>query len=100
MAVFITKLKTFTTDGLTVDELVELGALARVLRSEYETRQLPIPEWLDDQHRAVAREIESRVADQRAMRVREIKSQLASLETATEKRARLAAELAQLEPVS
>ena len=82
-----------------LDELVAMSAFGKHFRAEYEAQNISIPEFVDDNLRAIKREIESRVADRRAARVRELKAQRASLATAQEKRDSIDKELAALESV-
>ena len=69
-----------------LDELVAMSAFGKQFRSEYEAQNISVPEFVDDNLRAIKREIESRVADRRAARVRELKAQRSSLASAQEKR--------------
>lgn len=92
------KLRNFDAERNTdVDEMVALSAFARGLAAEYTTLALDAPEWLETQQKAVANEINSRLADMRAKRIREVRARLATLKTAEEKRAELNAELERLE---
>lgn len=90
--------KTFTANRMELDELIELAAYGRQIRNEYETHQVEEPAYVGEQLNALRREIAARVADKKAARVASIKQQIAGLETASEKRERLKAELAKLEP--
>ena len=92
--------KAFNTEVADLDELVAMAAFGRSLRSEFEALNVSVPEFADDQLRVIKREIETRVADRRAARVRELKAQRDSLKTAAEKREAIEKELASLgEPV-
>jgi hypothetical protein len=93
--------KNFNIDNADLDELVELAAFGRQFRAEHEALNVPVPEFVDDQIRNLRREIDSRLADNRAKRVRELKAQRDSLKTAAERREAIDKELAALgEPVA
>ena len=88
--------KGFNTEVSDLDELVAMAAFGRSLRAEFESLNVSVPEFVDDQTRVIKREIETRVADRRAARVRELKAQRDSLKTAAEKREAIEKELASL----
>ncbi len=90
------QLRNFDSDRANPDEMVALHAFARVLEAEYQSLGLHAPEWVAEKKTEVKRELDSRLADMKAKRVREIKQQLATLKTAAEKRADLEAELQRL----
>ena len=88
--------KAFNTEVADLDELVAMAAFGRGFRAEFESLNVSVPEFADDQLRVIKREIETRVADRRAARVRELKAQRDSLKTAAEKREAIEKELASL----
>jgi hypothetical protein len=90
------RFKGFNTEVADLDELVAMAAFGRSFRAEFETLNISVPEFVDDQLRGIKREIETRVADRRAARVRELKAQRDSLKTAAEKREAIEKELASL----
>lgn len=90
-------LKNFDAERADVDDMIELSAFARTIYSEYCALAIEPPEWLETQTKAVRREVNNRLADLRAKRVREIKARLSTLKTAEEKRTELTEELARLE---
>lgn len=92
----LNEFKGFNVDGADLDELVSLSAFGKQLRSEFETRQIPVPEYVSDTLNAISREIDARMADRKATRIRELKSQRASLATAQEKRESIDKELVAL----
>jgi len=93
--------KNFNADAAELDELVHLASFGRQFRAEHEALNVPVPEYVDDNLRAIRKEIDSRLADRRATRVRELKAQRAGLATAQEKRDAIDKELAALgEPVN
>ena len=88
--------KGFNVDNADLDELVALSAFGKQLRSEFESQKIPVPEYVSDNLNAISREIDARMADRRATRIRELKSQRDSLKTAQEKRDSIDKELAAL----
>ncbi len=92
--------KNYSNDSLDLDELVALSAFGRQLRAEYEAQRVPEPDYVGLQLNAIRREIESKMADKREARKREIKSQLSGLKTAAERRKELEEELEKLEPAT
>jgi len=92
--------KSFNIDTADLDELVELATFGRQFRAEHEALNVPVPEYVDDNLRAIRKEIDSKLSDRRAQRVRELKAQRDSLKTAQERRDAIDKELAALgEPV-
>ena len=93
--------KSFNVDAADLDELVALSAFGKQLRGEFEAQKVAVPEYVSDNLNSIAREIDSRMADRRATRVRELKAQRDSLKTAQERRDAIDRELAELgEPVA
>ncbi len=88
--------KQFNAEAADLDELVEVAAFGRQFRAEHESLNVPIPEYVDDNLRVIRREIDARLADKRAARVRELKAQRDSLKTAQERRDAIDKELAAL----
>lgn len=97
MRAVLAQLQNFTVDGLDLMELLALSAFGKMLRAEYQNRTLPAPEWLNDQLASLDREIVNRRKDELERRLKEIKAQETTLETAAEKRERLANERKQIE---
>ena len=92
--------KNFNVDAASIDELVALSAFGKQLRGEFETQKIPVPEYVSDNLNSISREIDARMADRKATRIRELKAQRASLATAQERRASIDKELEDLgEPV-
>lgn len=92
--------KSFNVDGADIDQLVALSAFGKQLRGEFETQKIPVPEYVSDNLNSISREIDARMADRKATRIRELKAQRASLATAQERRASIDKELEDLgEPV-
>jgi hypothetical protein len=67
--------KNFNAEAADLDELVEVASFGRQFRAEHEALNVPIPEYVDDNLRVIRREIDGRLADKRAARVRELKAQ-------------------------
>lgn len=88
--------KQFNAEAADLDELVEVAAFGRQFRAEHEALNVPIPEYVDDNLRVIRREIDARLADKRAARVRELKAQKENLKTASERREAIDKELAAL----
>lgn len=88
----LAQLKKLDVDGTALDEMLALRAFAKSLRVEFETSGAEVPEWLDDKIRALNREVQVRLADSLEKRLKDIAAQKTGLETAAEKRARLALE--------
>jgi hypothetical protein len=88
--------KQFNAEAADLDELVEVAMFGRHFRAEHEALNVPIPEYVDDNIRVIRREIDARLADKRAARVRELKAQRDSLKTAAERREAIDKELAAL----
>lgn len=79
----------FNTDGLSIDQMIGLSQFGKQLKAEYESHQLEVPEWVEDQLKVLKREITARSADAREARLKEIDSRLAALESNEEKRKKL-----------
>lgn len=90
------RFKNFNVEVADLDELVEIAMFGRQFRAEHEALNIPVPEYVDDNIRVVRREIESRIADRKAQRVRELKAQREGLKSAQEKRDAIDKELAAL----
>lgn len=94
------KLKNLDVERIDLDEAVELSAIGRVVKDEYEKNGAEAPTWIDDRLREVRREIRARQADMIDKRLREAKARRASLKTTEEKRADLDREIAELEKIA
>jgi len=79
-----------------MDEMLALRMFGKQLRGEYETANIPAPEWLDDKVRQLNREIELRRRDTLEMRLKEIRAQRTQLLTPSERRVQLEVEEAEL----
>lgn len=90
-------LRRVNTETIDPEEIVALLAFAKGYKAEFDANAMPTPEWVDDKIRALKRELETRNADQKQRRLRELKSQRESLLSAAEKRQKLDEEIAKLE---
>jgi len=91
------RLKNLDLERLDVDEMVAMLAFAKSLAAEYQAQQAPAPEWVDTRAKELKREINTRLADMKEKRKKEIKAKLQSLKSAQERREELTKELEQLE---
>jgi hypothetical protein len=91
------RLRTFKADRADFDELVELSALGRILRAEYEGLGGEVPDWVDVALKSVRREAHSRQADAIEARLAKAKLRRAGLATTEEKRAAIDKEIEALE---
>lgn len=94
------QLKRFNQDTASLEEALSLSAFAKSLRAEYVTRQIEVPEWLDNSSRDLDRFVALKVEEQKSKRIREIRQSLSQLETPSEKRDRLRKELEALDPTA
>lgn len=92
----LAELKRFDTSFGDIEDMVALSHFAKGLRAEYEVQNLPIPEWLDDKVRQLARAIGAKTVDARSLRLKEIAAEESRLKTAAERRQELADEKARL----
>ena len=92
----LAEFKNFNVEHADLDELVALAAFGRHLRTEYENLKVTEPEFVDINLKSLRREIDTRLADRREARVRELKAQRDSLKTAAERREAIDRELAAL----
>jgi DNA repair exonuclease SbcCD ATPase subunit len=95
----IDQLKRANLDNYDLEQLIELSAIARLIRNEFEvnTTGAEAPKWLDDRTREVRRAIATKQEDILEARLNELKSRRSTLRTAEEKRSELDAEIAKVE---
>jgi hypothetical protein len=93
----IQALKNIQPERASLDEMVELSAGAKMLSAEFSANGLSEPEWLSEAKRTLTTEIKRQSEDRLKMELREIEQAEAALETAAEKRQRLAARKAELQ---
>lgn len=90
-------LKQFVEDQSDLEVMIALSVFAKGLRAEYDAKNIPVPEWLDDRLRQIARAIDGQTRDAKELRLKEIAAEETRLLTSSEKRERLAAERSRLE---
>ena len=93
-------LKSYSPQRLDTEELIELAGFGRLLEAEFTLLSVDIPDWVSNQLKAIRREIKMRNADAIANKLRAAKARLSTLATVDEKRAAVAAEIAQLEELA
>jgi hypothetical protein len=79
------------------DEAVAMSAYARGLAEEYDALGQPLPEWLEKSTTVLREEIARRTRASDFARLKEIETGLEALKTATEKKADLQKQLADLQ---
>lgn len=90
---YIERIRNFDADKLSLDEIVELAAFARVFREEYEKNGGEVPTWLSDSLKGLRREINARQLDSVEKTLREKLSRLEALKPTEQKRQELQAEI-------
>jgi hypothetical protein len=93
----LSQLKNFVVERLDLEEMFYLSALGKLVRAEYVERALTVPEWLTDQLATLDREINARRRDELEREMKQIRAEEAGLETAQDKRERLARRKAEIE---
>lgn len=82
----VTRLTSLNMDRTNLNELVEVLAEAKTVRSEFELHEVPVPEPLTEGIRTLNREIKLRSADAIERRLRELETADAADRTASERR--------------
>lgn len=90
------KVKAFDENRASLEEMVELSAMARLLESEFKETGAEAPEYLSAQAKSIRRAINSRTRDLIEKQISEAESRLESLKTAEQKRQDLAAQISAL----
>jgi hypothetical protein len=90
------ELKSFDANRASIDELMGYAAYGRLLRTEYEVREVEPPEWLGVQLTSLGNEIKAKNRDRLEARLRELNARQESLKTTSEKRAENAREISRL----
>jgi hypothetical protein len=93
----LNELRRFNVETGELEEMVALLHLARGVQQEFATLNIPTPPWVDDKVRQLQRAIQSKTADQRDLRIKELQAEQARLKTAAERRAEIQAELDRLQ---
>lgn len=89
--------KNFDTDRLDVDELVALVAFGTMFRNEYEKHALDVPDWVDNNLRALKRDLKTKNAERLSARRKELKARLEALKTPSQRKAETEKELKSIE---
>ncbi len=92
----IQMLKGFNADGLDMDEAICLLSIARGMHKTYEEKAVEPPEWLNDAHSALDKEVSRRYRDSLERELKDIEAREEQLKTASEKREDLAAKKARI----
>lgn len=93
----IERLKALDKDKAQLDELVQMSAESKAVAAEYSAYGLAAPTVLIEGQRVLATEIRRLAEDKIRKELREIEQAEAGLESAAEKRARLAERKAELQ---
>src|ERR1041384_919147 len=93
----VEQLRSVDIDRAHIDDVIGLLSFGKLLRSEYQGLNYATPEWLDDKIRLMTRYVEMHRRDALELRLKEARAQQAALMTPTEKREKLAAEIAKME---
>lgn len=90
-------LRNLDVDGMDMDDMVALAALAKAMQAEYNAAALPVPAWLTESLATLDRAIKAGRRDALEAELKRAKGRIESLKTADEKRADARALVAQLE---
>lgn len=82
----IERLKVFDADRGNMTELLLLSATAASLKAEHVAHSVEIPEWLENNTKALHREIKSRNSDSLRKQLRDAELRFETLKTTSEKR--------------
>lgn len=93
----IEELKSFNVDRMSSEEMIFLESDAQRLRSAYETRAIPAPEWVVETIRTLNLEIDRRKHDDLMKRKKELLAANAADMSASERREARKAELERIE---
>lgn len=92
----IEQLKNFDANRASIDELIELASLGRIIHAEYDARDVEAPEWLNVQIKSLGNEITAKTRDRDEARLRELQARQDTLKTTAEKKVENAREIARL----
>lgn len=92
----IRELKQLNLEGQ-LEDLVFYAASAKTARAEFEARNIPVPEWLDDAIRQLTTAIDNQTRDAKLLKLRELQTQRQSFLSREEKRQATEQEIARLE---
>lgn len=92
----LNELRRFNVETGDLPDLVALLHYAKGIQAEYSALNLPSESWIDDKVRQLNRAIQAKTAEQRELRLAEIRAERSRLKTPAERRAELEAEEAAL----
>lgn len=90
-------LKDVTTGGKSLDELMVLATMAQIVRTTYEQKGVPVPEFIDEAGKTLNARITELNRDILEARLRELNQAEAALKTPSERRADIGRERERLE---
>lgn len=64
--------KNWNVDAAGLEETVAVLAIAKTIHATFDAKNVPIPEWLDNQIRALNRAVENMTRDARELRLKEL----------------------------
>ena len=91
------RLKNVDVEVPSLEELIELSAIARLLGQEFPIAGAEVPEWLIQKSKALRREIGVRMADAVEKELKDLKAAREHLRPAEERRTALDERIAKLE---
>lgn len=91
------ELRKVNVDGIDLERAVALLAFGRSVVAEYAELELEPAEWLVSTVRQLKREINTRVADAKEKRLRDLKTRREQLETPELRRKKIDAEISRLQ---
>jgi hypothetical protein len=91
------RLKNFDAETLSLNEMVELSAVARILADEYDKTGADAPDWLPISTKTLRRSIRAKTQDALEQTLSKKKSLLEASLPAEDRRKKLAEEIAELE---
>lgn len=93
----VDSLRKFNKETTDLDEMIALEAIGKVVVAGYPTHSIAPPEWLTSTLTTLNHEITGKTKDQLEKRKRELIAQRSGLESAEEKRQRIAKEIAEID---
>lgn len=84
-------------DSIDMDEAIEALAISKVFKVEYETNQLPIPDWLAVRVEELTREVKSRHRDYLERALKNARARAEALKSREQKVTDVQSEIAELE---
>jgi hypothetical protein len=91
------ELKTFVAESSNLEDMIVLSANARNIRHEYESKNIPVPEWLDDVYRRLTAAIDTQTRESKLLRLKNLQAEEEKFLSREEKAAKIRAEREALE---